>query len=425
MKLKILGGGCEVGRAAYLLNVNSKNIMLDYGVKIEPYGLEYPLRPDVSLDAIILSHAHLDHSGMIPALYGQNNPDLYLSIPTLDICNILWKDAMKIARQEGRDPEYTKEQCKIAEGKTIKMDFRKTKTIFPGIDLTLYDAGHILGSSMVLLETKDGNLLYTGDFNGDETRLHYGADYDIDNYIDLLIIESTYGNRNHENRKKTEQEFISSVKKVIDSGGSVVLPSFALGRAQEILEVLMDAKLDVPIYFDGMSQEISNVYLQYTHYFKNAYNLRSAMSKVINVKNQRQRDSLVKKQSVIITTAGMLEGGPVLYYYKKLCSNSDNAIFLTGFQVQETKGDLLLKEGAIEIDGNLYEWKGEIKKFDFSAHAGQNNLFHVISAWNPELVVCIHGNLEVIEIYTKRINEDLGIKAIAPKNGEIIEYKKR
>jgi putative mRNA 3-end processing factor len=204
-----------------------------------------------------------------------------------------------------------------------------------------------------------------------------------------------------------------------------LVPAFALGRAQEIIEILVDAELGTPIYFDGMGQKVSKVYLQYPNYFKNAFDLRTAMDKVVSVKSQHQREELLKKQCIIVTTAGMVEGGPVLYYFKKMCSDSDNAIYLTGYQVQETKGDILLKERAIEVDGNLFEWKGDIKKFDFSAHVGQKNLLRVISAWNPELTVCVHGDVEVMKVYTKIINDDLGIKAIAPKNGEIIEYKKK
>ena len=425
MKIKVLGGGHEVGRAAYQISTKQSNVLLDYGIKIEPYGLEYPQKPDVNLDAVILSHAHMDHSGLIPALYGGNNPDLYMTTPTLDICDVLWKDAQKIAKIEDRRPEYNKEQSLIADSKTKKLNYRKPTRITKDISLTFYDAGHILGSGMPLLETKEGNVLYTGDFKVDETRLHYGADYDIDKDIDVLIIESTYGDRDHQDRTKIERDFIQDIRKTIDKGGSVLIPAFALGRAQEMLGIIAEENFDVPLYLDGMGQKVSAVYLQYPNYFKEAYNLRMAMNRAIKVKTQKQREELVKKQAIIVTTAGMVEGGPVLYYFKRLCKNAENSIYLTGFQVQETKGDILLKEEEIEIDGDLYKWEGEIKKFDFSAHAGRSNLFQVISAWNPKLVICVHGDDAVMQGYVKKIEDELGLKAIAPKNGDVIEYNKK
>jgi len=424
IRLKVLGAGREVGRSGFLLNYKDSNIILDYGLKIEHEGLEYPADPGVKVNSIALSHAHLDHSGMIPGLYrGKQSPWVYATAPTMDLSEILWNDTIKIAEHDGEEPSYTKDQIKEAQRKTQILSYMQEAKIAPDIVIKMYDAGHILGSALTKVTCGDKHVLYTGDYKVEETRLHQGADMDIDE-VDYMIVESTYGDRDHPPREKVEKDFIKNVRDILTDGGSVMLPSFAIGRAQELAYILHEHKVnDVPIYFDGMSQAAANIYMKYPGYYKNPYDLREAFGKTTWVRNQKQRKKATQQQCIIITTAGMLEGGPILYYLRKMYNNERNAVFMTGFQVEGTKGSNLLKTGNIEIEGELYETKVQIRNFDFSAHIGQSYLLKSISKWNPQKIVCVHGNDKIVSTFTETIKDKLGINAIGPKNGDTIKFE--
>jgi putative mRNA 3-end processing factor len=421
-KIKVLGAGQEVGRSGFLVKHKESNVLLDYGLKLDPAGTQFPLEPKENVQSIVLSHAHLDHSGMIPANFKHSNPLVYMTAPTLEIANILWEDSLKIARYDGVDPPFSPENIKQAHKRIQLISYKQEAQIAPNINLQMYDAGHILGSALSRLEFDDGkSLLYTGDYNFEETRLHKGADVEFDD-INYLMVESTYGDRDHLPREEVEKNFVARIKKTIDRGGSVIIPAFAVGRSQEILDILNEYKVnDVPIYLDGMGQKVANIYLRYPGYYKNPFILRESMGKAKWVRNQNMRKKIVKEQCIIVTTAGMLEGGPAMYYIKKLANDEKNSILLTGFQVDETKGSILLKTGKIEIDGDVYEPKGHVEKFDFSAHIGQKYLLRTISLWNPEKVVCVHGDAKIIETFKQTIEEKLGIKALAPKIGDQID----
>jgi len=424
IKVKVLGAGHEVGRSAFLTSYKESNVMFDYGLKLSAEETEFPARPDVKVQSVVLSHAHLDHSGMIPALYLDSNPWLYLTAPTLDLSNILWEDTLKIAQNEGADMPYSKEEIKTANKRSQIISYRQEAKIAPNIKIDMYDAGHILGSAMTKVTFDDNKtLLYTGDYKVEETRMHKGADMDLDE-IDYMVVESTYGDRDHEPREKVEKEFADTIKQSLDRGGSVIIPAFAIGRAQEVVDILNDFKIsDYPIYLDGMSQKAASVYMKYPGYYKNPFELKESLGKTIWIKSQQMRKKAVKEQSIIITTAGMLEGGPVLYYLKKKWNDPDTSILMTGFQVPDTKGEVLLRTGEIDIEGQRYRPKGVVKKFDFSAHIGRSYLFKSISAWNPKKVMCVHGDAKVTDIFAHDIKEKLGIETVAPKDGDIVKFE--
>jgi putative mRNA 3-end processing factor len=422
INLKILGAGHEVGRSGILANYKESNVLFDYGIKLSPEASEYPAKPDVKVQSVVLSHAHLDHSGMIPALYYDSNPWLYLTAPTLDLSNILWEDTLKIATNEGNELPYSKEEIRTANKRSQILSYKQEAKVAPNVKINMYDAGHILGSALTKVTFDNSkSLLYTGDYMVEETRLHKGADLEIDE-VDYMLVESTYGDRDHEPRDKVEKDFVETVKKTLDEGGNVVIPTFAIGRAQEIIDILVEHKVtDFPIYLDGMSQKAASVYMKYPGYYKNPYELKESLSKTIWIKSQKMRKDAVKKQSIIITTAGMLEGGPVLYYLRKLANDSKTNILMTGYQVKGTKGQILLETGKIEIEGEVYKPKGIVRKFDFSAHIGKSYLMKSISAWNPKKVVCVHGDNKVIDNFTKDIKEQLGIEAVGPRNGDVVK----
>ncbi len=424
INLKVLGAGCEVGRSGFLVSYKDSNILLDYGVKLSPENSEYPLHPGVKVQSIALSHAHFDHSGMIPAVFKHSNPWVYLTAPTLDLSDILWRDSIKISEREGEEPQYSIENVLDVHRRTQIISYKQDAKIAPNISINMYDAGHILGSALIKVNFDDGkSLLYTGDYKLEETRLHKGSDIDV-GHIDYLAVESTYGTRDHPPREQVEAEFARSIKERLDAGGSVIIAAFAIGRAQEIIDILNEHKIhDYPIYLDGMAQKSSNVYKKYPGYFKNPFELRDSLGKTIWVRDHKMREKAVKGQSILITTAGMLEGGPVLYYLREKINDEKTGLFLTGFQVPGTKGQLLCDTGEIDIEGKLYKPKCQIKKFNFSAHIGKKDLFKSISYWNPQKVICIHGDKSILQSFRDNLKQELGIDAVGPEVGEIVKLE--
>ncbi|MFH1586678.1 MAG: MBL fold metallo-hydrolase [Candidatus Diapherotrites archaeon] len=418
VKVKFLGAAREVGRSCFLVDSGDK-IMLDNGVKLTPGNPEYPLPVDTNLNAAIVSHAHLDHSGNIPHLFATANCLTYMTPPTLDLAKMLWFDTLKIAGLEGIEPNFTEEEIKKTEKHTFGINYRKNIDITENSSMEFFDAGHILGSAITKLNLKGKTLVYTGDFKAEETRLHEGADLKLGK-VDYLMIESTYGDRNHPDRKESEKIFAEHVQDTIDGGGHALIPAFAVGRSQEIIDILHEYNISANIYFDGMGQKAARTYLKYPKFQKDPAFLKKALDKVIWVKNMSVRKKALKEPSVIVTTAGMLQGGPVYAYLPELYKDKNSKIMLTGYQVKETPGRILLETGKIALKGNLVTPKMELEKYDFSAHADLDELLDTIKKLSPEKVLCVHGDEEVSQIFVKEI-EELGFDATAPKLGEEIE----
>ncbi|PIU22116.1 MAG: MBL fold metallo-hydrolase, partial [Candidatus Diapherotrites archaeon CG08_land_8_20_14_0_20_30_16] len=232
IKIKCLGASHEVGRSGFAINYENSDVLLDYGVKIGKDAMEYPMHPDSIIKHIILSHSHLDHCGMIPWLFQKYRPTVYLTAPSLDIAEILWEDSLKIAKIEGNQLPFSKQNIQDVFGAMNIVNYKQKIQIAENISFELFDAGHIIGSAITKLQLGKKSLIYTGDYKLEESSLHQGADIDIDN-PNYLIIESTYGDRDHPKRKDVEKEFIENVNLILENGGSVILPAFAVGRSQE------------------------------------------------------------------------------------------------------------------------------------------------------------------------------------------------
>ncbi len=421
IKIKALGAAHEVGRSGFHINFENTDILLDYGVKIAEDSMEYPIVPEGIVKHMILSHSHLDHCGMIPALFQKSRPTVYLTAPSLDIADILWEDSLKIARLEGTMLPFSKENIQDVFGHMNIVNYKQNIQIADNVSFEMFDAGHIIGSAITKLQFGKKSLIYTGDFKLEESSLHQGADIDIDS-PNYLMIESTYGDRDHPKRKDVEKEFIENVKLTLDKGGSVLLPAFAVGRSQELIEILDKAAIkDVPIFLDGMGQKVAQIYMKYPGFIKESFKLKQALNNVHYVTSQEDRKKAVQKQSIIVTTAGMLEGGPVMFYLQKKKNDVKSNVFLTGFQMPGTNGDLLQTQKKVDVDGTLIDIKMPVKKFDFSAHIGKADLLRSINQWNPEKVICIHGDGKVVDDFAKTIKQDTGIDAQAPKLGDIIK----
>src|SRR3989344_210337 len=349
MQLRVLGAGREVGRSGFILDAG-EHFLLDYGIKLTPKHTEFPLDVKTNIKALILSHAHLDHSGYVPHFFEKSHCIAYMTSPSLDVSRVLWHDALKIAKHEKTRPPFQKEDIQKTERFTFPVRYKKKLEISRGVELEFFDAGHILGSAMAKISYKNRHFLYTGDFNPDETRLMHGADLNAGK-VDYVLTESTYGDRNHPNRNDSEKQFIDFVNETVSQGGTALVPALAVGRAQEVIDVLHEhrKKLQAQVFFDGMGQTVAEHFLQYPEYLKNPKFLGNALHSVKWLKNF-DRKKVLKEPCIIVSSSGMLQGGPSVFYLKKLYHDKRNGVALTCFQVPETAGRMLLDQGVMHFE---------------------------------------------------------------------------
>ncbi len=412
LKIQFLGGASEVGRSAILLK-GDKNIMLDYGLKVNSKQ-EYPLNPG-KVAAIILSHAHLDHCGSIPILYNYALPVTFGTPPTQDLSRLLIEDSLQLSRKLHTKAKYTKRQVFSFINKYAAYDYGQ-QIEFDNKNITFYDAGHIAGSAVTLLENANSGrrIVYTGDFKLHPQFLQGSAEI-VES--DTLIIESTYATRKHPDREKLIEQFVEDVKATVESGGIALIPSFAVGRAQEIVSILYKNNLIDNTFIDGMAKAATDIVLRYPKFSKNKNILVSAMKNIQWIDSTKSRNLALQQSSIIVTTAGMLNGGPVLYYIERL--NKNSKIFLTGYQVEGTNGRRLLEGKPILIDGRKFAVKTPFTFYDFSAHADSEDLHQYVKGSNPEKVICVHGDSDAAQTFAETLKIE-GFDAQAPKIGEEI-----
>ncbi|HUL62475.1 MAG TPA: MBL fold metallo-hydrolase, partial [Methanocella sp.] len=283
--------------------------------------------------------------------------------------------------------------------------------------VTLLDAGHIPGSALTYLETGGKTLLYTGDIKNSDTRLLRGSKVHYPE-ADALIVESTYFGRDHPDRQQLEGKFIESIRHTLDIGGNVIIPCFAIGRTQEILLVLKEH--GVRSYVDGMGVEVTDILLRDPEYLRDPGRLRAAYGYATTVK-PGMRKSVLEEPSVVVTTAGMLNGGPVLSYLKKAAHNPKNKVLLTGYQVENTNGRSALQNGYVDLDGEILPLKCGIEQYSFSAHSGDAELKAIVKHMvdrGTQHVVCVHGDRT--EDFATWVRGEFDVKAYAPKVGDEI-----
>lgn len=414
INLHCLGASGEVGRSAFVLQTD-RRVLLDYGVKVfdEAGKPTYPLKiQDAKLDAAFISHAHLDHSGFVPNIYSFSKIPWYGTPATYDIADILWKDSMKIQGEElpWRNAHYKKALKywhplmyghRIGVGET---------------DFEFLDAGHIIGAAMIDMNYRGKKILYTGDFKSEKTRLHEGAKH-LKAEVDALIIESTYADREHPDRKGLEKKFADEIYETINEGGTVLCPAFAVGRSQELIRIVRAYHKDVPVYLDGMAKEVARTYLKYRRYLREPEKFAEDLDSITIVESIEDRKSATAGGSVIVSTAGMMEGGPAVNYVKYL--NRESKIILSGYCVEGTNGWLLQNKGQLRVDNNVLEVGLPVEYLDFSAHAGRSDLMNLVKEANPEKIVCVHGDKERTEKFATEL-KGMGYDAVAPKLGDKI-----
>ncbi|MFA5772162.1 MAG: MBL fold metallo-hydrolase [Thermoplasmata archaeon] len=388
MKIRFLGGANEVGGLGMVLETNGTKMLFDYGITPSDPP-KYPLAAP-PVDIAMLTHGHADHSGMMPWLCRRyHNLRVLSTSMTRDISLLLANDSIKICNSEGYVSPYDIEDVKQAGGHYDAIKYHDSEDL-GDTEVSFHSAGHIPGSTMFEVNG-ERTLLFTGDINTVHTRLIDGAK---PVKCDVLAIESTYAGREHENRSKTELAFLEKIDEVVNRGGLAIVPAFAVGRTQELLLLLSETGYDV--WLDGMGRVVTYMMIDEPSYICSPKKLRKALASVNFARNESSRKQALKGE-VIITTSGMLDGGPVLRYLQYISNDPKSAVLLTGYQVEGTNGRLLRDSGVIDIQGFKQKVNCEVKFFDFSSHAGHSELIKFIGACSPEEVILYHGdNREVI-----------------------------
>jgi len=419
MKISVLGAGKEVGRSAFLVTCENTNILLDYGVllKREPF---FPLhvRPK-DINAVVLSHAHLDHSGYIPSLFLSSSTDIPVlgTLPTFELSQLLIEDMIKISGLylpfEYLDLINMINHCK-------SLQYREKHSV-DDVDITLHQSGHVIGGASIMMEYQGKRIFYTGDINTRGSKLLRPADLDLPN-IDLLIIESTYSQTEQMPREESERHLLDFAYEVVDRGGTLFIPAFSVERAQEIACVLKTHQFKHKVAMDGMALKVNEIMLKYTSYLRDPEIFKKAVLEAEWVHGWQRRKQLVREPGVIISPAGMLVGGSAVFYLQEIAKDPKNGVAMVSYQGEGTPGRALLDKKIITYDGKMRKCLAEVNRFEFSGHNSRSELFEILDKikGNPE-VLAIHGDGNSCTRFAEEIQDKYGFKAKAPSLGDVIE----
>jgi len=438
VRITALGAFKEVGRSAILLETKESKVLLDFGANVSSYDPQkhFPKAeglPLDDLDAVVVTHAHLDHCGLVPWLYkyGYRGP-VYVTHPTRDLMVLIQKDYIEVARREGKPLAYTESDIESMLLRTFSLNYGEVTDIAPDIKLTFHNAGHILGSAMAHLHIGEGlfNIVYTGDFKYGNTRLLDRASTQFPR-VEAVIMESTYGTQDLPPREMAERELIEIINKTLERGGFVLIPVLAVGRAQEILLLLIDSvqkglikgkEGKVPIYLDGMVYEATAIHAAYPEWLSK--NIKEAIIQGENpflaefvkkvesfsVEGGVTRDEVLESDpGIIIATSGMLTGGPALEYFRKLAGDEKSSLIFVAYQAAGTLGRQL-KEGVNRVEITVPEnGKPKLYQIDvrmhvysvegFSGHSSRSELINWVRSVTPrpKHVILNHGEPSRIE----------------------------
>jgi len=412
MEVEFLGGAREVGRSAVLVD---DSVLLDYGL-LTADPPQYPIR-DPEPDAVVVSHGHLDHAGAVPALLkGSRRPTIHWTPPTADLTRVLARDTLKLHGNSPLCPFTDEHVARLSEVER-RHGYEEPFAVLEGPDaggyeVTLFDAGHVPGSAHVLVDDGDTRLLYTGDFHTDDQRLVAGTTARPD--ADVVICESTYADVTHEERAAVERRWAERVRTTIWEGGTVVAPVFAIGRTQEL--ALVAAANDFTPYVDGMGIEVTRLVRRHPEFLRDPEALRDAAGAARFVSGgDGQRERIAADNALILTTSGMLTGGPVHAYLPEIRGDPTNTVTLTGYQVEGTPGRELQEHGRLAIRGQIRPVSARVESFDFSAHADRGGLESFLDAYRDAEVLVVHGDRCESFAEDLRMN---GYAATAPELGE-------
>jgi len=430
MKIIFHGAAREVGKSCIEIQTGNKRYLFDAGIKFIQHGIEYPKYLDKvsSLDGIFLSHAHLDHSGALPLLeHKQLNCPIYTTPLTWKITNVLLQDSYHLSKLKSLHPAYVERDIRKVQKdlRFIKYD-KEYETHDGKIKFQFLNAGHIPGSASILMNIEGKTLLYTGDMNSEDTNLMVPSEIEkLTNEIDILITENTYGDRMHPDRVDSEEGLIKSIQTCIDGGGSALVPVFGVGRSQEVLIILSKLPENIPIYLDGMARKLTEFMINSEDPYIDNTDILSKMYKRIHIiKNPNERKDIAKRKGIVIlTTSGMVQGGPVMTYADYFINNENNFIILTGYQAKGTNGRSIFEDHMFYHNHQRSKVKAHVRKFDFSAHYGQDSIYNLIKKLNPKNLILQHGDLEAIEHVRNWAREHIKGKVINPFIGEELNFE--
>ena len=456
VSLYTLGGFGQVGRSSLLLSTPESKILIDCG--LNP-GARSPMdafpRLDSldmtldELDAIVIGHAHLDHTGFLPTLckYGYKGP-IYCTEPTLPMMNLIQLDAIKVATAQGRTPIYSERDVKQVMRQAITLPYGTVTDISPDIKLVLANAGHILGSALCHFHIGNGNhnFVYSGDIKFGKSILFEAASWNFPR-VETLLIESTYGLKEdiQPSRQEVESAFINAINNTLADGGKVLIPIPAVGRAQEIMMVIdyymkSGEMVEAPVFTEGMISEASAIHESYPEYLE-----RELKKKILetddnpfdseyftNIEHADAREEPMRENSpcIILATSGMLEGGPVLEYFKNIAPDKKNKVLFVSYQVNGTMGRRVLdgskqvsmvgREGKIEV----VTINSSVERLDgFSGHSDYNQLMSFVQRLRPKLrrVLVNHGERKKSENLAMNIRRMYRVPAHYPQIQEAIK----
>ena len=413
VKIIGLGGFCEVGRSAIFIEAGKEKFLFDFGLEVQTG--KTPLRhrdPNwiKKLDGVFLSHSHLDHSGQIPWLYkmGFSNHTFATTL-TLDLCSILLRDSVKVQEKRGERPSFLPHDVEEMEHHERSLEFDDSVKIGESV-IEFQNAGHVPGSAVTILENNGKRILYTGDIKFVDTELVKGAKMKYKD-IDVVICESTYSSKDHPDRNELSDKLNEKIKETYNAGGITILPCFAIGRTQEML--LITEKLGIPVHMDGLGIAATKAILFNPQYLRFPERLKKDFGKAYKIQHIGQRHRAIKNPGIIITTAGMLNGGPVNFYIKKLRKKEECSLILTGFQCENTVGSTLQKTGRYINEGADFKPDFSLDFMDFSAHTDRSHIIKFLENTNPEKVILVHGERNpefAVEL------QGMGFDASAPQN---------
>lgn len=414
VSVSVFGAGKEVGRSSFEVKGSDTKLLLDYGVLVKEERPAFPLSTSSKdLNGIIISHAHLDHSGIAPLFYTSESPPIYMANITKQLTDILIRDLLHLSSYY---IPFEALELKTMLERNIDIAERTYK--IGHADVKFQSSGHIPGSMNSLIDIDGKRVWYSGDINTIDTALLNKAKIDLPE-LDMAIIESTYATVDHTPREECERKLMETVNDVVENRGVALIPAFSVGRSQEILCILQKNGFKYDVTIDGMVRTATRMIAGRPEELREPKILRDAMSRAFWVQGERDRKRALSKPGVVVSSSGMLSGGASTRYMEKIRNRSNDAVVLVSYQVPGTPGRILMDEGKYGPPGELKKVRCRVEWVDFSSHCGKTGLMEIVKGFkgNPK-VLCIHGEAASCTDFASRIREETGLEAEAPSVGD-------